>query len=141
MMGLFACSNNTSSSSKSTSTPQISDDLSKPVSLRLNLAYGNRNQTLTYQYNTPLTMPDGVTVISQGQLKPMWSYVAKEINASFKDVTTQDQKASQMITTAAATGFKDADIYGGNSIADNLMNYGIKGKFIYFLFLHTINLY
>lgn len=136
LFGLASCNRTSNpggtSDSKGTSDSQqntVTDDLTKSVPLKFNLAYGNRNQTMTYQYTNPLTMPDGTTVISQGQLKPMWSFVSKEINSTFSDVAIQDQKASEMITTAAATGFKDADIYGGNSIADNLMNYGVQGRF------------
>ena len=97
--------------------------------LKLNLAYGNKDQTITYQKSNPLTLPGG-TVITQGQLKPFWSYVANELNMTIKDNTTQDQKASQMITTAAATGFSDSDIYGGNSIGESLMSYGTQGFFV-----------
>lgn len=47
-----------------------------------------------------------------------------------KDVTVQDQKAKDMITTAAATGFSDATVYGGNSIGESLMSYGTQGMFV-----------
>lgn len=128
LVGLVSCNGKQNSSSGSLET--VTDDLTKNVALKLNLAYGNRNQTLTYQQNNPLTLADGQTVITQGNLKPMWQYVAKEINATITDVATQDQKATEMITTAAATGFNDADIYGGNNIASKLMEYGVQGKFV-----------
>lgn len=133
-LGLFACGggSNTSSNdatSNNSSGTNITDDLSKSVNLRFNLAYGNRSQTMTYQQSSPITLPDGKTIISQGSLKPMWRYVANQINANFEDLTTQDQKAKDMITTSAATGFTNADIYGGNNVAEKLMSYGTQGKF------------
>lgn len=108
---------------------QTSDDLSKKVELKFNLAYGKREQTLTYNQSSPLELPNGVTV-SAGQLKPMWQEVEKSLNATFKDVTIQDQKATDMLKTAAANGFTDATIFGGNSIATSLMSYGAEGKFV-----------
>ncbi|MCM1196216.1 MAG: hypothetical protein NC310_03965 [Roseburia sp.] len=105
------------------------DDLSKKVELKFNLAYGKAEQTLTYNNTTPLELPDGTTV-SSGQLKPMWQKVASELNSTFKDVTIQDQKASDMLKTASANGFADATIFGGNSIATSLMSFGTDGKFV-----------
>ncbi len=99
------------------------------VEIKFNLAYGNNNQTMTYNQSTPLELPDGTTV-SAGQLKPMWQKLEKDVNATFKDVTIQDQKATEMMKTAAANGFKDAVIYGGNSIATTLMSYGAEGRFV-----------
>lgn len=98
------------------------------IEIKFNLAYGNNNQTMTYNQSTPLELPDGTTV-SAGQLKPMWQKLEKDVDASFKDVTIQDQKAAEMMKTAAANGFKDAVIYGGNSIATTLMSYGAEGRF------------
>lgn len=105
------------------------DDLSKTVELKFNLAYGNKNQTMTYNQSSPLELPDGTTV-SSGQLKPMWQKVAKDVNASFKDVTIQNQKAVEMLKTANANNFEDATIFGGNSIATSLMGFGAEGKFV-----------
>ncbi len=99
------------------------------IQIKFNLAYGNNNQTMTYNQSTPLELPDGTTV-SSGQLKPMWQKVEADLGASFKDVAVQDQKAAEMMKTAAANGFKDAVIYGGNSIATTLMSYGAEGKFV-----------
>lgn len=105
------------------------DDLTKQVELKFNLAYGNTNQTMTYNQSTPLELPNGTTV-SAGQLKPMWQQVAKDVNATFKDVTIQNQKAADMLKTASANGFADATIFGGNSLATSLMSFGAEGKFV-----------
>jgi hypothetical protein len=83
---------------------------------------------MTYNQTTPLKMPDG-TVIMQGDLKPMWQYVSKQVGVEFKDISVQDQKAKEMIQIAAATGFKDATIYGGTK-GEDYMNYGSQGYFI-----------
>lgn len=128
-LGLFACGGGQTSQPSEGTSPTLTDDLSKSVNLRFNLAYGNRSQTMTYQQSSPITLPDGKTIVSQGSLKPMWRYVSQEINSTFEDRTTQDQKAKDMITTSAATGFTNADIYGGNSVAEQLMSYGVQGKF------------
>ena len=98
-------------------------------SLDLNIAAGNNQRTITYQQATPLEMPDG-TVISQGMLKPTWQYFQEQIGVKLNDVTIQDQSASEMIDVAAATGFDNAVVYGGNSIAEDLMNYGAQGYFV-----------
>lgn len=104
-------------------------DLSENVTLRFNLAYNNRSRTMTYNQNAPLTLSDG-TVVSAGMLKPMWSYVASQLNSTFQDVGIQDARATDMIRTEAATSFSSANIYGGNSIADQLMYYGTRGMFV-----------
>ena len=123
-ISLASC-NNSETPNSSTS---ISVDLTTNIELKLNMAYGNKDQTVTYQKSNPLTLPDN-TVITQGSLKPFWSYLGQQTNTTFKDITIQSQKASEMITTSAATGFTDADIYGGNSIAESLMSYGVQKKF------------
>ena len=104
-------------------------DLSKNVELRFNLAYGNRSRTMTYNQNSPLTLSDGTTVTA-GMLKPMWSYVAGKLNSTFVDVGIQDAQASDMIRTEAATNFSNANIFGGNSIASQLVQYGTRGMFV-----------
>jgi hypothetical protein len=98
-------------------------------SLDLNIALGNNQRTITYQQATPLELPDG-TVISQGMLKPTWQYIQAQIGVELNDVAIQDQSASEMIDVAAATSFDNATIYGGNSIAEDLMNYGAQGYFV-----------
>jgi len=108
-------------------TPQ--DDLSKNVTLKVNFGTGNQDRTMTYNKANPLTMPDG-TVITAGDLKPMWTYIGEELNITFQDVTVQDQKASDLIQVGAANQFKDATIYGGNSIMEDLIDYGTKGYFV-----------
>lgn len=97
--------------------------------LKMNLAYGDTKKTLTYDMSSPITMPDG-TVVSSGDLKPMWQYVEKQLNIDIQDVTVQSQKASEMITVNAANQFADATIFGGNSVADDLMAHGANGLFI-----------
>lgn len=98
-------------------------------SLDINFALGNNQRTLTYNQPTPLELPTG-EVVAQGQLKPTWQYIQSELGVEINDVTIQDQKSSEMIDVSAATGFDNADIYGGNSIADDLMSYGAQGYFI-----------
>ena len=98
-------------------------------SLDLNIAAGNNQRTITYQQATPLELPDG-TVISQGMLKPTWQYIQEQIGVQLNDVTIQDQSASEMIDVSAATGFDNAAVYGGNSIAEDFMNYGAQGYFV-----------
>lgn len=97
--------------------------------LRINFAMGNNQRTITYQQATPLTMADG-TVISQGALKPVWQYIQDRMDFTLEDVTIQDQKAAEMLDIAAATNFTNAVVYGGNSVAESLMNYGAQGYFL-----------
>lgn len=99
------------------------------VEVKFNFALGNASRTITYNKTDPLTLSDG-SVVSAGDLKPVWQYYEESLNLEFTDVTVQDQKSSEMIDLEAATGFADATIYGGNSIADDLMSYGTSGYFI-----------
>jgi len=105
------------------------DNLDYSESLKINLAQGNNSRTITYQQATPLELPDG-SVVSQGDLKPTWQYFQDQIGIELDDVTVQDQKATEMIDLAAATVFTDANIYGGNGIAEKLMSYGANGYFV-----------
>lgn len=98
-------------------------------SLNLNIAAGNNQRTITYQQSTPLVLPDG-TVISQGQLKPTWQYIQEKLGIQLNDVTIQDQSAGEMIDVSAATSFNNAVVFGGNSIAGDLMNYGAQGYMV-----------
>ena len=59
--------------------------------MKINFAVGNKSRTLTYNQESPLTMPDG-TVVTAGMLKPMWSYVEDAMNVKISDVTVQDMK-------------------------------------------------
>ncbi len=113
----------TSSSDKSMA------DLEYAAELKTNIALGNNSRTITYNQATPLTLPDG-TVITQGDLKPTWQYFEQQLGFSIIDTAVQDQSASEMIDIAAALSFTDATVYGGNSIAEKLMNYGAQGYFI-----------
>lgn len=107
----------------------VKDDLSKNVTLKVNFGTGNKDRTMTYNKADPLTLMDG-TVITAGNLKPMWQYIGEKLNINFQDVTVQDQKATDLIQVGAAAQFKDATIYGGNSIMENLIDYGTKGYFV-----------
>ncbi len=104
-------------------------DLTNTVELKFNFAVGNKSRTMTYNQESPLTLPDG-TVVTAGMLKPMWSYVEKELNSKFTDVTVQDIKSKDMIQTESTANFSGANIYGGESIAERLMFYGTEGKFV-----------
>lgn len=104
-------------------------DLTETVELKFNVATGNKSRTMTYNQESPLTLPDG-TVVTAGMLKPMWSYMEKELNSKFSDVTVQDVKTSDMIQTESTSNFSGANIFGGESIAERLMFYGTEGKFV-----------
>ncbi len=104
-------------------------DLSKNVPLKFNLAYGNKSRTMTYNQSSPLTVSDG-TVVTAGMLKPLWANLEKQVNSKFSDVAIQDARATDMIRTEATSNFAGANIYGGNSIATELMAYGAEGKFV-----------
>lgn len=105
------------------------EEMAMADSLDMNIALGNNQRTITYQQATPLELPDG-TVISQGQLKPTWQYIEKQLGIEFNDVTIQDQTAGEMIDVSAATGFDNAVVFGGNGIAADLMNYGAQGYMV-----------
>ncbi len=113
-------------------TPDVVEDktdLTEHVGIRVNYAAGNKSRTITYNQESPLTLPDGTVVIA-GMLKPTWSYLETALNCDITDVTLQDQKASEMIDTGSTTNFADANLFGGNSIAEDLMYYGTEGKFV-----------
>ena len=118
----------TSETAETTGAADLTD-LTNPVDLKFNLAYENKSRTMTYNQESPLTLPDG-KVVTAGMLKPMWSYVESELNSKFFDVTVQDIKASDMIQTESTSNFTGANIFGGNSIAERLMFYGTEGKFV-----------
>jgi hypothetical protein len=99
-------------------------DTSGPVKVN----YVAETRSFSYNHSSPLTMPDG-TVIKTGDLKPFWQWVEKETGIVLEDVTTQ-ATATEIMQTQSATGFKDANIYGGNSTAESLMSYGTQGYFI-----------
>lgn len=104
-------------------------DLSQKVDLKFNFAMGNKSRTMTYNQESPLTLPDG-TVVTAGMLKPMWSYVEDQLNSEFTDATVQDIKAQDMIQTESTSNFAGANVYGGEGIAERLMFYGTEGKFV-----------
>jgi hypothetical protein len=95
---------------------------------KIKINYVAENRFFKYTHSSPLTMPDG-TIIKTGDLKPFWQWVEKKLGVEFDDVTTQ-AKSNEIIQTQSATGFKDANIYGGNSVAEDLMNYGAQGYFL-----------
>ena len=95
---------------------------------RIKINYVAENRFFRYTHSTPLTMPDG-TIIKTGDLKPFWQWVERELGIELDDVTVQ-ARANEIIQTQSATGFRDANIYGGNSTAEDLMNYGTQGYFL-----------
>jgi hypothetical protein len=117
----FGCSENSDSGSASKSKMSST--------LKINFAMGNNARTMTYQQAMPLTLPDG-TIIAQGDIKPTWQKISQNLGIEIVDTAVQNQKASEMIDIASATGFKDSVIYGGNSVAERLMNYGVQGMFL-----------
>ena len=66
-------------------------------------------RTITYNQESPLNLPDG-TNVTAGMLKPVWSHLQQVLNVTVTDVTTQDQKATEMIDTASTTNFAEANI-------------------------------
>ncbi len=97
--------------------------------LKFNLAYDNASRTMTYNFTSPLELPDK-SAVTYGNLKPVWSNISKTLEIDFTDVTTQGQSAADMISVQAATDFANANIFGGNGVAEQLMNYGEQGKFV-----------
>jgi hypothetical protein len=95
-------------------------------SVKINFVAENR--FFTYTHSSPLSMPDG-RVIKTGDLKPFWQWVEGELKIDIEDLTTQS-KTAEIIQTQSATGFKDANIYGGNNVAKDFMTYGPQGYFI-----------
>jgi len=94
----------------------------------IKINYVAENRFFNYNHSSPLTMPDG-TIIKAGDLKPFWQWVENQLGISLEDVTTQS-RAPEIIQTQSATGFQDANIYGGNAIAEDLINYGTQGYFL-----------
>jgi len=124
-----AAQSTANSQASSGSAPAAELDLSENIALKINYAAGNKSRTITYNQESPLNLPDG-TNVTAGMLKPVWSHLQQVLNVTVTDVTTQDQKATEMIDTASTTNFAEANIFGGNSIADDLMYYGTEGKFV-----------
>ncbi len=118
-----------SAGSTEAAVAETGPDLTEEVELKFNFAVGNKSRTMTYNQESPLTLPDG-TVVTAGMLKPMWSYVENALNCDFTDVTVQDIKSADMIQTESTSNFSGANIYGGESIAERLMYYGTEGKFV-----------
>ncbi len=112
-----------------TGTVEEAKELVLAEELKLNVALGNNNRTITYNQATPMTLPDG-SVVAQGELKPTWAHMQEVLGFTLLDTAVQDQKATEMIDIAAALSFSEATVYGGNSIAEKLMNYGALGYFI-----------
>lgn len=97
--------------------------------LKFNMAFDSSDRTMTYNYSSSLRI-DGYKTITSGQLKPVWQELEKAMDAPFSDVTNQQHSASQMMTQAAITQFSNANIYGGNGIAEQFMSYGTDGLFV-----------
>ncbi|MCL2804631.1 MAG: hypothetical protein FWD26_01660 [Treponema sp.] len=94
----------------------------------IKINYVAENRFFKYNHSSPLTMPDG-SIIKTGDLKPFWQWVERKLGIELEDVTTQS-RSNEIIQTQSATGFKDANIYGGNSTAEDLMTYGTQGYFL-----------
>jgi len=126
--GVFLCVLLLSCSGKKESKVSASlfdgPDSSGPIKVN----YVAENRFFKYTHSSPLTMPDG-TIIKTGDLKPFWQWVEKKLGIVLEDVTTQ-AKSNEIIQTQSATGFKDANIYGGNAVAEDLMTYGTEGYFL-----------
>ncbi len=98
--------------------------------LKINFTQGNSQRHISYQQSSPLTMPDG-TVVNNGDLKPVWQQIEKDLEMKIEDASQSAQKGNEMIDLAAADGFKSAHIYGANGVASSLMDYGAnKGVFV-----------
>ena len=94
----------------------------------IKINYVAENRFFNYNNSTPMKMPDG-SIIKTGDLKPFWQWIENRLGINLEDVTGQSTAAA-IIQTESATGFRDANIYGGNSVAEDLMNYGTQGYFI-----------
>jgi len=94
----------------------------------IKINYVAENRFFNYNHSSPLTMPDG-TIIKAGDLKPFWQWVENQLGITLEDMTTQS-RSNEIIQTQSATGFQDANIYGGNAIAEDLINYGTQGYFL-----------
>ncbi len=88
----------------------------------------NNSQTLTYNQSTPLTLPDGTTVV-QGDLKPAWQYISDQLGIQIEDTALQDATAKEYIELQSSTSFGDATVYSGDA-GEQYMRYGQEGYFI-----------
>ena len=104
------------------------DDEGDRVELKVIYAPSNAMATLTYNTGTPITLPNGESY-SNGDLKPVWRYITKELNINLKDITNQSQTGTQMMEIAASRKFQTADIFGGD-VAEQIMSNGAQGYFI-----------
>lgn len=139
-LALAACGNDLAaqteeSSSKATSesTAVSSTETIEKVELEtadaLDIAHAQNNkQTLTYNQSTPITLPNGETIV-QGDLKPVWQYISDELGFQISDKALQDATASEYIELQATTGFTESDIYSGE-VAASFMRYGQEGYFV-----------
>ncbi|MFI3254610.1 MAG: hypothetical protein R3Y63_09780 [Eubacteriales bacterium] len=100
---------------------------SDAVDLKVSIAFGNTSRTISYGQSNPLTLSDG-TVVTNGDLKPVWQYVQGRLNVKITDALgAQGEAATDMLNIASTSAFQDAHVYGGNSVADLLVNYGTQG--------------
>ncbi len=97
--------------------------------LKVNVSYGNAQRTITFNQASTLTLEDGTTYVA-GDLKPMWASIEDMYDMKLIDSSISTQSAAEMMTQNSTNGFVDADIFGGNSIADELMNQGVSGHFL-----------
>lgn len=99
------------------------------VVLKTRVAGEQAYRLFTYYQSNPLIMPDG-TIINNGDLKPVWQYVENQLNIDIQDQAVANQKTKDMFDLAAANQFKDSNIYGGNNIAQRIMEAGVDGYFV-----------
>ncbi len=99
------------------------------VELKTNFAGENDKRTFTYLQGNPLTMPDG-TVISSGDLKPVWQHIEKTLNIDINDVANASTKAQDTFDLSASQNFENAHIHGGANLGQRIMNAGVSGSFV-----------
>ncbi len=105
------------------------DPVDEIIALTTSVAGENDKRLFTYLQAEPLEMPDG-KIINSGDLKPMWQYVEEQLDLDLTDIATPGQKPKDMFDLAAATQFKDANIYGGPNLGQNIMSAGVDGYFV-----------
>lgn len=124
-----ASNTDTSQQTGSTDTGSTTETVDLETSDVLNIAHSqNNSQTLTYNQTSPITLPDGKTVV-QGDLKPVWQYISDEIGIEIVDTALQDAGPSEFLELQATTSFADATIYSGDA-GSLYMRYGQEGYFL-----------
>ncbi len=99
------------------------------TTVKVNMSGENDKRLLTYLHANSLEMPGGKT-IKNGDLKPMWQYVAEQTKVVIKDTATPGQKPADMMDFQAATQFADSTVFGGPNLGERIMAEGAKGNFV-----------